>query len=59
MFKYNSHNLNYNLILKHVFLNKTKKTKNSYLKLQIQILIFRFKLNVSKLEEQFSGSNNF
>ncbi len=42
MSKYNFHNLNYNFILQHIFLNKTKNFKNSYLKLQIQILIFRF-----------------
>ncbi len=43
MFKYNFHNLNYNFILKNIYLNKTNNFKNSYLKLQIQILIFRFK----------------
>jgi len=43
MFKYNFHNLNCNFIFKYIFLNKTKIFKNSYLELQIQILIFRFK----------------
>jgi len=42
MFKHNFHNLNCNFIVKHVFLNKTKNLKNSHLKFQIQILIFRF-----------------
>jgi len=39
MFKYNFDNLNYNFLLKHIFLNKTNNFMNSYLKFQIQIYI--------------------
>jgi hypothetical protein len=43
IFKYNFHSLNYNFIVKHIFLNKTNNFKNSHLELQVQILIFKFK----------------